>query len=867
MPRRTRVVTHSLRFSGWILALACVPAPALAWSEAPLCAIRPADVHEDESLAADESLDPELECAPQHGSVLFTETPWSAPISAAEARESLSHADELTANDKLDDALIALRVVEHAMPRIRDRIALRRAAILLRLGRPAEACDAYAVAEESPERNVAAVARIAMVRCMLQAGQHRGENELDRIVQRYPNMGERSELRLELARAREAWHDVDGAIVIYRNIDLNEPESAAAEDARGALARLRDAGANVHAYTAAESLGRAERLFQRGPIDAAHAAVDQLLANELQPALLGRAHLLSARIARVEGRFDVVRSEVAVATQQGVPSADAERLLPRGAGAEADADPAARALEGEARVKRMLAGRNVSRLQGGQLRGLLDLAVQYQLSDRATEILQALRTRNSFPAGARFEAAILGFGLASDQSVADVLEGVMAVRGYTLAARYHHARALERMGRFGEAEADYLRVLREDTVSPRYYAMWADLRLWSMQSEQTKTCAPEAAPTDSAGGAAADAALGKAVDDALAALPTRDARDAADATGVKHAQGAETRATADSVAADDGEALETSIDAEALARKATEEKNAARRERVLLPLGKVAADYGRAYPWFSRAADLVELDQFDDAADEIGEAYLAWRDARGDLRLRSGLEAVLTGSAPARHPVDNELRKQRRSLDMSARAALGTVADELGDPGVALRFFGVRGELRPRAYEGAVDKAAAKYSVDPNLLFAVMRVESIYHRQIVSYAGAVGLMQIMPRTGMLIARKLGVEHFDVSDLLDPGTNVEFAAWYLSSLIKRFDGSVPLAIAAYNGGPHNVRLWMRENHAGMPLDVFLERIPFSQTHEYVRRVLTHYAAYRAQQNLPMTRIDVTLPGGHPDTMAF
>jgi soluble lytic murein transglycosylase len=54
---------------------------------------------------------------------------------------------------------------------------------------------------------------------------------------------------------------------------------------------------------------------------------------------------------------------------------------------------------------------------------------------------------------------------------------------------------------------------------------------------------------------------------------------------------------------------------------------------------------------------------------------------------------------------------------------------------------------------------------------------------------------------------------------------------------------------------------------MPLDAFLERIPFSQTHRYVRRVLTHYAAYRAQQNLPMTRLSVELPPVQPDEMAF
>jgi soluble lytic murein transglycosylase-like protein len=61
--------------------------------------------------------------------------------------------------------------------------------------------------------------------------------------------------------------------------------------------------------------------------------------------------------------------------------------------------------------------------------------------------------------------------------------------------------------------------------------------------------------------------------------------------------------------------------------------------------------------------------------------------------------------------------------------------------------------------------------------------------------------------------------------------------------------------------------MRQHHAATPIDAFLERIPFSQTHRYVRRVLTHYAAYRAQQSLPMRELSVELPTPRPDTLAF
>ena len=106
-----------------------------------------------------------------------------------------------------------------------------------------------------------------------------------------------------------------------------------------------------------------------------------------------------------------------------------------------------------------------------------------------------------------------------------------------------------------------------------------------------------------------------------------------------------------------------------------------------------------------------------------------------------------------------------------------------------------------------------------------------------------------------------------ADLLDPDLNVEFAAWYLTSLMERFDGHLPLAIAAYNGGPHNVRRWIQEGAADAPLDVLLERIPFTQTHRYVRKVLVHYEAYRKQRELPTPQLSVHLPEQRIDPLAF
>jgi soluble lytic murein transglycosylase len=806
------------------------------------------------------------------GEVVETTGPlWTAPITKAEAREALVDADTLAQAGSFGDALLKLRVVEHAMPRIADRIALRRAQLLLRLNQPEEAYAAYRLAAESPERNIAAQARLGVVRGMLESGKREGEAELDKACKRYPNLGDRGSLRLALARAKETWGNKAGAATIYRTIDLSDPESSAAEAARAALARLRAEGVPMKALSPQERIERAERIIKTGTFEDARAAVGEMCEDKTLPAAVrGKGHALAARIARLEGDWDKAREEIATALSLGTPAGECMRYMPRGLPEAKDADErAAMIKDGEGKIRKLAGPRPIRRGKSPQLKAALDVAVQYELPELASELLDALRTNKQTAAPLRFSAAILAAGLASDESVAKMFETIVPDRSYRLPALYHHARALERLGRYTEAAAEYQDVIAFDSGT-RYYAMWAGVQLAGLPQTHATANRAGCPMNGEPGGTGPALALPSCPDaqeqetsisaatapEGLVAPPTEtDVRiEEGDVTGsipgalTENTEG--TRGITDSApAAPDALALE------------------ARRQTITKRLAPLILEHGPAYPWLARAVDLVQLDLYEDAADEVGEAYLAYRDARGDFRLRAGVDAVLTGAAPARHMALGPVRRDRLALGPIAREELASIADLLGDPGVALRLREERRELRPRAYESDVEAAALKFGVDPNLLFAVMRVESSYHRQIVSYAGAVGLMQIMPRTGMLISRQLGVEDFDTIDLLNPRTNLEFAAWYLGSLIKRFDGRLPLAIAAYNGGPHNVRVWMSGYPQTMPLDAFLERIPFDQTHRYVRRVLTHYAAYRAQQNLPMAKLSVELPQLKPDNVAF
>ena len=285
-------------------------------------------------------------------------------------------------------------------------------------------------------------------------------------------------------------------------------------------------------------------------------------------------------------------------------------------------------------------------------------------------------------------------------------------------------------------------------------------------------------------------------------------------------------------------------------------------------LRPIAERHLDSYPWIARAVDLLRLGERDAATTELFEAYLRWRDALGKPVARAGLDCVARADSRPQETIASDVRAARLGLSDQDRATLSMAAATLGDMGTAGGFAGPDFlETLPRAYEWLVVPAAKRYRLDPNLLLAVMRVESAYQKHIVSYAGAVGLMQIMPRTGQLIAHTLGHDDFTPADLLDPDLNLEFAAWYLTSLIQRFDGHLPLAIAAYNGGPHNVRRWIQEGAAGAPLDVLLERIPFTQTHRYVRKVLVHYEAYRKQRELPMPQLSVRLPEQRIDPLGF
>jgi soluble lytic murein transglycosylase len=144
-------------------------------------------------------------------------------------------------------------------------------------------------------------------------------------------------------------------------------------------------------------------------------------------------------------------------------------------------------------------------------------------------------------------------------------------------------------------------------------------------------------------------------------------------------------------------------------------------------------------------------------------------------------------------------------------------------------------------YPDAVREATARGDVDPGLVYSLMREESSFRPDVVSIAGARGLLQLMPDTAERVARALPLPGFTSDALFDPRTNVRLGADYLASLLRQFSGRTSAAVGSYNAGPHVVVRWLPEG--GGEDDEWVEEIPYEETRAYVKRVLRSAEAYR------------------------
>ena len=167
-------------------------------------------------------------------------------------------------------------------------------------------------------------------------------------------------------------------------------------------------------------------------------------------------------------------------------------------------------------------------------------------------------------------------------------------------------------------------------------------------------------------------------------------------------------------------------------------------------------------------------------------------------------------------------------------------------------------ELRfPLAFRSVVESASSRRALSPATVYAFIRQESAFMPDARSAVGALGLMQIMPRTGRALVRETGRRLRNNRQLLAPDFNVMLGTQYIRTLLSKTGGRFPLAAASYNAGPHRVRRWLPAD-GEVEAAVWIDNIPFTETRRYVRRILAYSAIYEHRLGQRPTRLSERMP---------
>jgi soluble lytic murein transglycosylase len=280
----------------------------------------------------------------------------------------------------------------------------------------------------------------------------------------------------------------------------------------------------------------------------------------------------------------------------------------------------------------------------------------------------------------------------------------------------------------------------------------------------------------------------------------------------------------------------------------------------------------RAWYWLAKTLESsnAEADRAEAARilRMVAERYaLTYYGQRARARLRLGpmtLPPTIPHAVPRDRAASAHEELAQLGFDEDAAAAAEEVLTTGGDPRLS-RFLaevyarlgdlprsvamadealarGIRDEgtwrlAYPRAFWPDATAAAQRAGIDPLFLMSLVREESRYDHDVISPARAVGLAQLLPSTAQSISSDAGMT---VRRLQDPATNLLLGARYLKLQLDRFNGNHALALAAYNAGPGAARRWM---DLDPDIDYFVERVPFSETRAYIRRVLGTYGVYR------------------------
>jgi soluble lytic murein transglycosylase-like protein len=237
--------------------------------------------------------------------------------------------------------------------------------------------------------------------------------------------------------------------------------------------------------------------------------------------------------------------------------------------------------------------------------------------------------------------------------------------------------------------------------------------------------------------------------------------------------------------------------------------------------------------------------------------------------------AVALVQVGRRDAAEQELVRAHGWLDPSLDPALIALAADFKLPALELQVSSLADLPPAPAHNGEIAinsglypvpdyKPEHGFRVDPALFYAFMRQESKFRPDAMSFAGARGLMQIMPATASHIAQDTTLARKNKDKLLDPSFNLTLAQNYLETLMASAEprGNLFMLTSAYNSGPGNLNRWLDSiNFKGDPF-LFIESIPAPETRGYIERVLTNFWIYRAKLGQPMHSLDATASGDWP-----
>ncbi len=275
-----------------------------------------------------------------------------------------------------------------------------------------------------------------------------------------------------------------------------------------------------------------------------------------------------------------------------------------------------------------------------------------------------------------------------------------------------------------------------------------------------------------------------------------------------------------------------------LARSSEAQGNRAKANQIYQTIAKSRNYYGflasmrlNQTPSFENeipASNLSRLKDYQPITDLIKTYYLSKQPLQASRLLTDFISELPKEDKSALiYWIDNVLQWHGKSVYLSN-------SEEQLSNQLALRF--------PVVYLSAVHLYSKNYQIPAELIYAIIRQESGFRDDVISPAGARGLMQVMPSTAAVVAKHEKIAFNDKNQLFSSEKNINIGVAYLRQLKKRYRNHPVLIAAAYNAGPSQVNYWLK-NHTPKDMDIWIDTLPWHETRNYLKNIIAFYAVYQ------------------------